>query len=608
LPSVNFTRRADPGRNTRVASAGSAPPPAVNSVRRARILYGCLLAISAIFIIRLFYLQVIRHEYYHNAALASQLKQYEIPAERGVISAHDGNTTAALVLNETKYTVFADPTFIKDAAKEALDIQKIIGGDTSKLSDLLKTKDTRYVILAKKIDKAAAKKIDKLDFAGVGTRAETYRTYPQGAAAAQILGFVNTEGEGQYGIEQYFNAELGGTPGELKAITDASGVPLVSNPNNIVRDAVAGNDITLTIDVGMQRQVEALLKQGLDKAKSKSGSAVVMDPNSGAVIAMANYPSYDPTNMASVTDLSVLSNAAVSAPLEIGSVMKPLTTSAALDIGVINPNSTYYDPGRFVVDGSTVTNVEGEDGAGTRSIEDILQLSLNTGAVWILQQMGGGQINQKARDTWYDYMTNHFQLGKTTGIEQMGEAGGLIPNPDKGDGLNVQYANTAFGQGMTATPLQLAAALSSAINGGTYYKPHLVDKQLKADGGQIVTKPQVLKDHVVSTTTSEDIKTLMEYVVTSNHVLYGMPHLRDGYVVGGKTGTAEIASPSGGYYKDKFNGLFTGFVGGDKPQYVIVIKVDDPTVSGFAGAGAAAPIFSSITNMLIDNFGVTPKS
>jgi cell division protein FtsI/penicillin-binding protein 2 len=358
----------------------------------------------------------------------------------------------------------------------------------------------------------------------------------------------------------------------------------------------------------MQKQLEDILKAGLERANSKSGSALIMDPKTGAIKAMANYPTYNPSKFYDVKDASVFANAAVSSPLEIGSVMKTLTAAAALDQGVVTTATTYYDPAHFVVDGYTIKNIEEDGGPGTRNLADILQLSLNTGATWLLMQMGGGQINEKARNAWYDYMVNRYNFSKPTGIEQGYEAPGTVPDPNNGYGLNLQYANTAFGQGMSATVLQLGAALSSVLNGGTYYRPHLVDKTSDGNGNLVDKQPEVLHEHVVKPEVSKTLQQLMEYVVDKNHALYGMPTIPAGYSIGGKTGTAEIAKPTGGYYDDRFNGTFVGFVGGDEPQYVIVTRVNEPHISAYAGAGAAAPIFSNLANMLISNIGVTPKS
>jgi cell division protein FtsI (penicillin-binding protein 3) len=596
----------------------------ITALQRIRVWNIALLLVACVFVVRAFYLQVIRHDYYKQLASKSQLKEYEIQPERGAIVAHDGDALVPIVLNEKRYTLFADPVYVKDPRRSAEAIAAVIGGNVGDYEKLISAKDTRYVILAKKMTKDQKSKIDaavkketddqknstKPTYAwkGIGAREALTRTYPQGQLAAQVLGFVNDEGDGKYGVEQALNQQLKGSAGQLKAITDASGVPLVANKDNIIKEPVAGKRTALTIDVSMQKQLEDILKTGLDRAKSTSGSALIIDPNTGAIKAMANYPTYNPAEFYKVDDASVFTNAAVSSPLEIGSTMKPFTAAAALDLGVVNKNTSYYDPSRFTIDGYTITNIEEDGGAGTRTVADILQLSLNTGATWLLMQMGGGQVNKQARERWYNYMTAHYQFGKQTGVEQGYESSGTIPDPNNGFGLDIQYANTAFGQGMTATPLQMGAALSSIINGGTYYRPHVLEGYVGDDGKVKASKLDVISTSVVKASTGQTIRELMEYTFTKNHAVYGMPALRSNYSIGGKTGTAQIAKPNGGYYDDRFNGTFLGFVGGDKIQYVIVTRVNEPKNGGYAGARAAAPIFSDLTSMLIDNFNVTPKS
>ncbi len=567
-----------------------------------------LLFVCAIFVIRLFYLQVIRHDYYQKAALSSQLKEYEIPAERGVIVAHNGDATIPIVLNEKLYTLYADPVYVKDARKAADEIARSIGGNAAEYQQVLETKSTRYVILAKKLSKEQSEKITKLDLKGIGTREVPYRTYPQGSLAAQVLGFVNDEGEGKYGIEQALNNELKGKPGQLKAITDASGVPLAANEDNVNTEPEAGKRVVLTIDIGMQKQLEDLLKAGLARVRSESGGALILDAKTGAIKAMANYPTFNPAEFYKVEDASKFMNASVSSPLEIGSIMKPLTAAAALDMGVVHKDQTYYDPSQYKIDDAVVSNIEEDGGAGTRSVRDILQLSLNTGASWLLMQMGGGEINQQARERWHDYMVNHFLLGKPTGVEQGYEAAGVIPDPNDGYGLNIRYANTSFGQGMSATSLQMGAALASVVNGGTYYKPHLVEKTIDTSGKEHIQNPQVMRENVVKPEVGRAITEMMEYTIEKNAGLYGFRRSHEAYSIGGKTGTAEVARPEGGYYTDIFNGMFMGFVGGDEPQYVIVVRVDKPKIPGYAGSEAAAPLFVNLSEMLIDNFGVIPKS
>ncbi len=577
--------------------------------RRLYLWYGVLILFIVIIIGRLFYLQIIRHDYYKQQAYADQLKQYAIEPQRGIIQAHEGGQIVPLVLDQELYTLYADPTMVKNAKSDAEKLAAITGGNTNDYYKLMKTPHTRYAVLAHRLSKDQSDKIIRLKLAGVGTQGQSYRTYPQGSLASQLLGFVNNDGKGTYGVEQALEQRLAGKPGMLKAITDAGGVPLVASKDNIDVAPTPGDNVVLTIDLGMQKQLESILQQGLKDDKSSSGSALIMDPNTGAVKAVANFPTYDPSQYYNVSDPSVFNNAAVSSPLEVGSIMKTLTTSAALDMGVIQPNTAFDDPGQWLIDGHYITDIEEDRGIAHPSIEDVLNYSLNTGATWMLMQMGGGQINKQARERWHDYMTNHFQLGKLTGIEQGYEAPGYIPDPNHGDALNLTFANTAFGQAMTATPLQMAAAISSVINGGTYYQPRLVDEVISSSGKVKVEPPKVVKRNVVSPSVGSNIQSLMEGVV-QGHLLAGYSYLRfpPSYIVGGKTGTAQIAKPSGGYYDDKFNGTYLGFVGGDKPQYVIIVRVNDPHKPGYAGADAAQPIFAQLAHMLINNFNVTPKA
>ncbi len=574
-----------------------------DDINRSRIILGFLLLICSIFIIRAFYLQIIRHDHYSKVALNYQLKEYQIPAERGVIRARNVSSTPPLVLNETKYTLFADPIYIKDASSDAKAISQIIGKDASEIEQLLKTPKTRYVVLSKKLSRDQHEAISKLDIKGVGTREETYRTYPQGELASQVLGFVNDDGKGQYGVEEFMNDTLSGKAGELKAITDAKGVPLVSNPDNVIKEPEAGRAVTLSIDMGVQKRVEEILKSGLDRAKSQKGSLMVMDPNTGKVVAMASWPTYNPDNISGVNDISALNNNNTSGAIEVGSIMKVLTTSTALDQGVVSANTAFYDAGFVEVGDSKITDTHNSE--GTQTVESLLVESLNTGAVWLLRQIGKGGINERARFTWYNYMTEKFKLGSVTGIEQAGEASGLIPKPeDKGQGIDVIYANTSFGQGMMATPVQMGAAFSSVLNGGKYYKPSIIDSIRDEKGNDIKHDPVVVSEKIVGNSVTQDIINLTQKVATKN-----IPGIaREGYMIGGKTGTAEIAKPEGGYYKDRFNGTYMGFVGGDRPEYVIVVSAIEPKIPGYAGSQAAAPIFRDTVNMLLDNVGVNPKS
>lgn len=589
-------------------------PPNKNSVgnvtNRIKIWYGLLIIVIGIFGLRLFYMQVIRYNHYKTAALSDQLKQYQIPATRGTIEAHDGAATVPIVLNQQLYTLYADPVYVKKTGEAATKIAGVIGGQAADYEKLMKTKDTRYVVLAKRLSSQQSKQLLALKVPGLGTQAQDYRVYPQGSLASQELGFVDNDGNGQYGIEQALNKQLKGKPGEVKAVTDVNGVPLAASKNNVETAPIDGDTIVTTLDLSMQSQMEKILHDEYQKTKSQGLSAIIMDPNTGQIKAMANYPTYDPNNYQDVGDPSVFQNAAVANPIEPGSTMKVLTTAAALDQGVIQPNTSFYDPAHWIVDGFNITDIEEDGGARQQNIASLLNLSLNTGATWELMQMGGGQINSKARNAWYDYMTKHFRLGDPTGIAQGYEAAPTVPKPqDNGAGINLTYANTSFGQGVQVTATQMAAAVSSILNGGTYYQPELVDQTVSSGGKTTTVHPKVIEKNVVSPKVGQDMIPLMEYVV-QQHLAEGFPYLNFGpnYSVGGKTGTAQIAKPGGGYYDNKFNGTYVGFVGGDKPQYVIVVFNLQPGVAGYAGTYGGQPVFADLAHMLINSSYVTPKT
>lgn len=584
----------------------------LGQLHRARLWYALLLLIFGMFVLRIFYLQVIRYDYYKKAALSDQLKQYIIPPERGIITAHIGNTTLPIVLNQKLYTLYADPTVVKQPDQTAAKLQRAIGGQAGDIAQALRTSGTRYVVLKQRLSAAQNSNVLSYRLPGIGTQEQDYRTYPQGNLAAQLLGFVNNGGQGEYGVEQALNAQLSGKPGQLKAVTDINGVPLAASPNNISVAPVNGDNVGLTIDVGMQAGVEKIVKAAQQQYKSQDVSAIVMDVHTGQIKAMANYPTYNPANYQNVSDPSVFENDSLTEPIEPGSITKLFTTATSLQKGVITPMTSFYDPGSWTIDGASVSDVASDHSQGQQTILSTLDKSLNTGAAWMLMQLGGGQIDAMARNTLYDYFSNHFMLGKPTGIQQGDgeEATGYLPkSADTGSGINLTYANVSFGQAYTATALQLVAALSSILNGGTYYQPSLVDQITAADGRVTKVPSTVVKTNVVTKQVSDGIIMLMEEN-NANHILEGFPYLNFGpnYSVGGKTGTAQIANPQGGYYSDLFNGTYLGFIGGNTPQYAIAVYDLKPTnYSSFAGADTGQPVFANIAHMLVNDFGVAPK-
>lgn len=558
-----------------------------------------LIVIGVIIAGRLFHLQILNHDTYRQAAVSEQYKKLTIPSERGAISVLNGSKVLPIVLNETRYLLFADPSFIKKPRDTALKLQPLIEVELEELVTKLSYK-SRYVELVSKLSEETKNKISKLKLPGIVAKKQKFRTYPEEQLASQVLGFVNYDGEGQYGVEGYMNEELGGTPGQLKAITDVHGVPLAGNSENIVKRPINGKDITLNLDITMQRIAEDAIKKGVEGPSATEGSVIIMEASSGAVKAMANWPTYEPANYDKVADQSLFKNKSITDANEVGSIMKLLTISAALDLGAISANTTYQDLGYAEADGFRITNATSY-GRQTFSIFDIIKYSLNTGAVHVLEQIGGGELNERTRIIWHDYLVNHYKFGALTGIEQSGEGKGIVPDPKNGNGLNIQYANTAFGQGITVTLMQYASALSALVNGGTYYQPSLIYSITDSDGSEVINEPKVKDAAIVSASASADIVSLMEQYSASNN----RETARAGFSIGGKTGTAEIPDAEGGYKKGVYNGTYAGFVGGDKPQYVIVLSVKEPKVSGSAGSEVARPVFTEIANNMMDTLPFT---
>lgn len=576
-------------------------------IRRSSMLYVVVFLLSLIVVARLFYLQVIQHDYYAAAAIAEHQAKFSIPANRGQIYARDGQSTVPLVLNEVLPTVFVDPVGINDDdnADIARKLADILGMPYEDVISKLEKDQSRYEIIKHKISYAQAKAIKEAELGGVGLSDQSYRVYPQKKLAAQILGFVNNENQGQYGIEQYLNSQLSGTPGRLSAITDVFGIPLSNNEENVIEAPKNGEDVTLTIDVNAQQFVEEALEKGVKSSGGKSGSAVVVDPNTGAVVAMANYPSYDPAKYGEVEDFERFSNGVVSAPYETGSGVKVFTMATGLQEGVVTPQSTFYDAGYVQVDDRKIENAGLLASGVNRTMQEVIQNSVNTGVVHVLKQLGGGEINPQARQTLYSYFTDKFGLTRQTGIEQANEAGGAISEPGDTDGINVRYANMTFGQGMTVTMMQMVAGVSALVNGGDYYQPYLVHSTTEGDK-TTVHDPRLLRPDVISPEVSRDIVEMMRRVVAAGG---GVIASRQGYMIGGKTGTAQVLDEKTGEYSDEREvGSFIGFGGSDKPKYVIMTKVEEPQIPGYAGTVAAAPIFAAISNWLIDYYQLPPTA
>ncbi len=571
---------------------------------RSRLLAGFLLIIASVFIIRLFYLQVIQHGYYTDLANIEQVKRDRIPATRGEIFALSGNTPVKLVLNETVYTVFADPAIITDEQKVTDVMRKIAGGNVVKDFDqYLENKQSRYAVIAKRVTRVQAEKIKAEDLAGIGFTAVSQRVYPEGNMAAQTLGFVNADGIGNYGVEAYLNEELSGVEGRLETVTDVSQVPLTIGDRNINTPAQDGDDIVLSMDRNVQSKVEEVAKSYGDKFGAGNVSVLVMNPNDGKVMAMANYPSYNPAKYYEVSNPALFNNEAISVPYEPGSDMKTYTMAAAIDKNVAKPTDTFYNTDSINVDDRTISNAY-KGVTGTISFQTAMNWSLNTGFVTLGMRLGDGRsINATARNTIYEYFHDRFRLGQATGIELANEAAGIVIPPTDSDGNAVRYSNMTFGQGLDATMMQVSAGFSSIINGGTYYKPTIIAGKMVDGVYQKAAAIQPLQSGVVQASTSQQIRQM-----TRTARQFSFPSIdKPGYYVGGKTGTSQVIK-NGQYADDQTVGTYLGYGGGseDSPQYVIMVSISGEHKT-FGGAQNAMPIFTDISNWMLDYLKIEPK-
>lgn len=568
-------------------------------INHVQVLRVFLVLIGAVLIGRLFYIQIIKHDYYEAQALAEHTKKFEINAPRGLIYMEDGTETVPVVLNETRYTIYADPQYISDAQATADQLIELIGGDKNDLVEKLSAANTRYVVLAKKFTKEQAERIDTLELKGIGKKEVHIRTYPQGSLAAQVLGFVNDDGIGQYGIEGYENEALTGEAGLEKAVTDVRGIPLAVSNDNILKQAIAGEDLILTIDLGMQKLAEDTINGAVSRTNAIAGNIIIMEAKTGAIKAMANNPSYDPSRYDQVSDMSLFMNSVVTSVWEPGSVMKPLLLSTALSKGTLTPDTTYWDPGYVQIDDSRITNAFNY-GARTTSVRQIINDSLNTGAVFMLKTLGGGEINQQAREAWYDYLINHYRFDKTTGIEQTGETTGYVNPPNEGYGLNVRYSNMAFGQGISMTPIQLVAAYNALLNGGTYLQPTLLAST--DENGQLIDQaPIVIAENVISSSTSATVKTMIKDALEYNYPWA----VRAGYSLGGKSGTAQVSDGQGGYKENLYKGTYIGYIASSNGdlQYIILVRLDE-TKTGALASYEACKVWAELTAKFITNFAI----
>ena len=563
-----------------------------DSRRRLLFLLGMFIFGSLALTARLVYWQVVDRAHLVSEALAQTTVTLDTPSKRGGI--YDRTGTVVLATTVQRERLVGTPHLLTQATRAATvaALAGILGLDATErlaLRDRL-TGDAKYVILRHGLDRAVADQIRaamaKPGVVGLSLETEPERVYPQAGGgpgstlAAHLLGFVNREGGGQYGVEQEYQATLAGEPRVVVARRDASGQAILDDAA-VTQSGQPGADLRLTIDARLQLRVEQELLAAWVADRAKRASAVVMDPYTGEVYAMATYPSYDGNDYKSIaaTDPERFIDPVVSAVYEPGSVFKMMTAAAALTKGTVTPSTRIKDVGTLRLDdGQTKIDDADRKAKGWMSFEDGIAYSRNVVAAKVA--LGLGETTRESSAILYD-MWRRLGYGDPTGIDLAGEVGGIVRDPALTKWRQIDLANGAFGQGVAVTPMQLAMAYAALMNGGTLVQPHVV----KAIGEhEVAIAPRARQ--VVDGATSTTLIHLMQHVI-SEVPMYRDRTLVPGYDVGGKTGTAQIWDPTankgrGAWKKDLFNYSFVGFIGRETgvPDLVIAIRIEEarPTV------------------------------
>ena len=574
--------------------------------------YACLRVLPLILLVavavRLFNVQVVHHSEYKAKAAETRIKQYELIAKRGEVYMMDGDEDVVpVVINERTWTIFVDPSYVvnKDVVQqklgEILGDQMLVGWD--KVWDNMRL---QYIEIAHNVDYNTVTAVKAANLRGVGQKETSRRVYPSGELASQVLGFVNAEGVGT-GIEGSLNERLAGKNGTLKTVTDVNQIPLSIGDDNIEIPAEDGENIVLTIDENVQRKVENILKNAMAQKNGISkASALVLNPNNGHIMAMANYPTYNPEKYWKVSDASLFTNRTTESTYEPASVCKTFTYAAAINEGVLEPTDTYFNTGTTTVDDRQIQNANGSvKHYGNITFSEALDYSLNTGSVEALRRIGGGVISKQARTTLYNYLTKNFNLGQKTGVELYEEAGRII-SPEEQEGNAVRYANMTFGQGMNLTMVQVAAGFAAIINNGDYYQPTIVAGVVNAEGEFVPKEKEEPKyKHAIGEVTSQTMRDMLVSVRKVNGGAGDLP----GYSVGVKTGTAETYDASGVYTSDRTIAGALGFGSskstGSAPEYVVLVRLDGGTL--LWGSYDAVPIFTEISNYMLQYLRMRPS-
>ena len=557
---------------------------------RLNVVLVLMIIFGVAIISRLFFLQILSHKFHQAQALGQQAGFSEVAGQRGEVyfknsqeskGAYGTGDVKSLAINKERWQVFIIPKDIKDKNILSESLSKAIGESKEFVLSKIENRDS-YTIIKKDLSEETLEELKKIKLDGMHLENITGRYYPQEKIASQVVGFLGGDGTGQYGIEGYYDEILKGQSGIKEEKRGLASLNFSTTEQDL-----NGSDIYLTIDYNIQFEAESLLKEAQKNLSIDSGQILVLKPDTGRVLAIAGFPSFDPNNYSKEKNLDIFQNSAIQKIFEPGSIMKPFTMAMGINEGKITPDTTYVDSGFVKMGPETIYNFDRKK-YGQQTMTGVLEKSINTGAVFVSQLL--------SHETFLGYL-DKFGFNKKTGVELQGE----VSSKNDINGPDVEFATASFGQGIGVTPIQIARGFSSIANGGKLVNLYLVEKIVKGEK-ETDTTPKISNEQIISAKTSSQVTTMLTSVVEKG---FGSGAKIPGYYLAGKTGTAQVPFENKkGYYPDKTIQTFIGFGPALNPQFLILVKLDNPKVQ--SSALSAVPVFKKLAQYIINYWQIPP--
>jgi len=544
------------------------------NVRKRLTLTFILAGLAFVFLMgRLAWVQFVHGEELQEKALEVRMRDIPVEAKRGSILDRNGKE---LVISISVDSIYATPRQVADPREAADKIAPILNMDADKLYEKL-SKQSSFEWVERKVDNETSEKIRALNIEGIGFVEESKRHYLDPGLAPHVLGFAGVDNQGLTGIERSYDEELRGKPGRIVVEHDAAGRPVPEALHQYI-PAEQGHDLVLTLDETIQYFVERELDNAVAMHNPKYALAIVMDPETGGILAMGNRPSFNPNNWSNEPKEIWDKNPAIWYNYEPGSTFKIVTAAAGLEENVVNPDSGFYCPGYIKVADRTIRCHKG-GGHGSETFTEVVQNSCNPGFIEVGLDVG--------LQRYYKYL-DAFGFGSPTGIGLPGEESGIVIREDQATKLNL--ATMAMGQSIAVTPIQLISAVAAVANDGVMMKPQLV-KEIRSNGKTVFSMQPEKVRQIIAEDTARQLRGLLENVVAKGT---GRNAFVEGYRVGGKTGTAQVVGESGGYVQGRYVASFAGFAPADDPKMVMLVVIVEPQGGSYYGGVVAAPIFQAI--------------